>query len=67
MFFNLSSTLGIFKQEGTCDIPAVTKELGFFSLKTPLYDMNGEARVHLNFNLQREVQTNYQMKNNINQ
>lgn len=65
MFFNLFSTLGIFKQEGTCDIPAVTKDLGFYNLKTPLYDMNGEARVHLNLNLQREVQTNYQMKNNI--
>lgn len=67
MFLNLFSTLGIFNQKGTCDIPAVTKDLGFYNLKTPLYDMNGEARVHLNLNLQREVQTNYQIKNNINQ
>ena len=67
MFFNLFSALRIFKQEIYRDIPAVPKDLGFYSLKPPLYDMNGEARVHLNLNLQREVQTNYQIKNNINQ
>ena len=51
MFFNLFSALRIFKQEIYRDIPAVPKDLGFYSLKTPLYDMNGEARVHLNLNL----------------